>query len=91
MYRSSLDPYKAKEGKTDPIELDNRIYNLKYCVENYFNMHTNIYELEKEAKRFDINRVCKTEVVALKNFANQTGLRYENVYIDPDTIKYDIN
>jgi len=51
-------------------------------------MHTDIINLEKEAKRFDINRVCKSEVQALRNFANETGLKYENVYIDPDTIKY---
>lgn len=88
MYRSTLDPYKAKEGRTDPVELDNRIYNLRNCIGNYFDMHNNIIELEKEAKRFDINRVCKNEVQALRNFANQTGLRYENVYVDPKYIKY---
>ena len=90
MYKNTLDPYKAHEGKIDPIELDNRIYNLKYCMDNYFDMHTTIFKLEKQAKRFDINRVCKAEVVALKTFAKETGLRYENVHIDPDTIKYNI-
>ncbi len=88
MYQSKFDPYRAHEGRTDPIELDNRIYNLKHCIDSYFFLHNNIYELEKEAKRFDINRVCKTEVLALKNFASQTSLRFENVYIDPETIKY---
>ena len=89
MYKSTFDPYKAHEDRTDPIELDNRIYNLQFCMKNYYDMHNDIYKLENEAKRFDINRVCKTEVVALKNFAIKTGLRYENVYVDPEAIKYD--
>ena len=82
MYSSIHDPYKAHVGKTDSKELDHRLQNLKLCLDNYFILYNDIYELEKQAKRFDINRVCQREVQDLKKFAQETGLRYENVYQD---------
>ena len=83
MYRSIHDPYKANYNKTDPQELNHRLENLRICIDNYFEIHYDIYDLEKQAKRFDINRICRTEVQDLKKFALETGLRYENVY-QPD-------
>ena len=80
MYRSIHDPYKSHNDRTDPQELDHRLDNLRICIDNYFKIHYDIYDLEKQAKRFDINRVCRTEVQDLKKFALETGLRYENVY-----------
>jgi len=80
MYRSINDPYKAHYNKTDPQELNHRLYNLRTCIDKYFEIHHDIYDLEKQAKRFDINRVCRTEVEDLRKFSLETGLRYENVY-----------
>jgi len=80
MYRSIHDPYKSHYDRTDPQELDHRLYNLRFCIDNYFVLHNDIYELEKQAKRFDINRVCRNEVQDIKKFASETGLRYENVF-----------
>lgn len=82
MYRSKFDPYEAHEDRTDSKELDHRLGNLKNCLDSYFIQYNDIYHLEKQAKRFDINRVCRTELEALKSFAAKTGLRYENVYQD---------
>lgn len=80
MYSSIHDPYRSHYDRTDPKELDHRLFNLRNCIDNYFTIHYDIYDLEKQAKRFDINRVCRTEVQDLKKFALETGLRYENIY-----------
>jgi hypothetical protein len=80
MYKSIHDPYRSHYDRTDSRELDHRLENLRLCNANYFTIHYDIYDLEMQAKRFDINRVCRTEVEDLKKFALETGLRYENVY-----------
>ena len=79
MFKSIHDPYNANYKRTDPKELDRRLENLSDCLEGFYFLNQNLPQLEKQAKRFDINRVCRNQLEDVKKFAAATDLKYENV------------
>jgi hypothetical protein len=72
--------YRYHKGRTDPEELGFRVTNLMDCLQYFLAYHPQVDVLEQEYKRFDINRVCLRELTQLKEFVNETGMKYENVY-----------
>ena len=77
--------YKFDPSARDPIELNNRLNNYNLCYYKFTALHNTVIDVERQLRRSDINRLCLFELMALRNFADETDFRYENFYhkIDP--------
>lgn len=77
--------YKFDSTRTDPTELKNRLNNYTLCVQKFVALYPTILDIKRQLKRSDINRLCLFELMALRNFADETDFKYENFYhkIDP--------
>jgi hypothetical protein len=75
---SGLYRYDAKS--TDVDEFYDRVNNYLNCTEAFFNLNYSSELLKRMVQKFDINRYCMGELKELKEFANNTDLKYENVY-----------
>jgi hypothetical protein len=74
------DPWVADKKSTEPEELKKRLLTLETCISLYSKLYRTSKDFELDMKRPDINLTCKQPMDGVKDFINQTGARYENVY-----------
>ncbi len=72
--------YKQNDSKTDPAEFQQRVLNLKNCINSYVYLNQTSKLIELDLKKPNINETCKKYMNGLKDFINTTGVSYENVY-----------
>jgi hypothetical protein len=77
--------YKFDPSRRDPEELQNRMNNYRTCVIKFLAIYPTVLDINRQLKRTDINRLCVFELMALRQFADETNFAYENFYhkIDP--------
>ena len=69
------------QERKDPEEFHSRIRILKECINDYYIFnHNNSNIISRDVSRIDINSTCGKQINAIKQFALETGLRYESVY-----------
>jgi hypothetical protein len=75
------NPYIMRQKDAlDPEELQNRVGNYLLCWKNFNAWNATSDRLAASLRRPDIDNQCHKERASLIAFANETGLRYENVW-----------
>lgn len=75
---STLNKYHA--NRYDSEEFETRVSNLLQCVYMYTEANRSETDFTADLKRVNINQTCSRQFTQLKEFINNTGAKYENVY-----------
>lgn len=80
--------YKFDSTRRDAEETNNRYTNYVLCLSKYFHVHPTVSTLKRQLIRHDLNEVCKFELLALRQMADDTDFRYESFHkvVDPYVI-----
>lgn len=72
--------YKTPTDKASAEEFNIRVENLRSCVGHYNSINPVKHFLKKDLERININETCGKHLNMLKDFINNTGAYYQNVY-----------
>lgn len=72
--------YKQNDNKFDPEEFNQRITNLRNCINLYVYLNQTSKLIELDLKKPSINETCIKYMNGLKDYVNTTGASYGSVF-----------